>query len=300
MSVFGILLCCLIALAVFILAAPFVLTTRFSNLSDNRNGILEFSWGHPWIALVKYDIGNKTMELRVFGRTSNRRTAKSSVEQEPADSAIGAIAGEAFPSHGPLKSSATRQSIPRAGRMEKSASPESGKSQKTEQMPVDRPNSRKSHGDDGADKAPLTPNRFTWSKAKKTIAILRQGHSGRKLFRWSFRLLRLSLKIIRFDHLQVHAKAGFEDPAETGKIYGYFAALHSVVFNIRKNIDVRLEPQFMRNVFEVEGSVGLKTSIAAILMPFVVAILTFPYLSVFFIWRRLKKVYTLSEVVKEG
>lgn len=299
MSIFGIIIYCLIAAVVVIMVAPFVLTTRFSSVPNNRNGILEISWLHPSIALVKYNMGTKSLELRFFGWVGNGAAAKKGKETPPSVSTSGSHADASPQSNETLKPSAVEQPRPVDGRTGQSAAPPDGKSRKMEQTPVERSNTSKSGQGAKNDTIPSSPNRFTWSKLKKTIAILRQGHCGRKLFRWSLRLLRLSLRIIRFDHLRLHARAGVEDPAETGRIYGYFAALHSTFFSNRKNMDVSLEPRFMSNVLEVEGRVGLKTSIAGMLLPFFVAIITFPYLTVFFVWRRLKKVYTMSDVGKK-
>jgi hypothetical protein len=289
MSVIGIIVCCLITGMVFILVAPIVLITQFSSLPGNRNGIFLVHWIHPWIARATYRFGSGIMELRLFGwRGSfpggqqapapdvvpdNRQTGISkTVAPEPA-----ATTGR---SKGPSEKSDTR--IPQ--------SPETRSKHKEKKGPR--------VGNDPA--IPPAPNRLTWSNVKKTIAVLRQGRSGGKLFRWVLRVLRFTLKIVRFDHLRLTAKAGVEDPAETGKLYGYFTALHSVLFSNRKNMDVRLEPRFMSNVLEFEGSVGLKSSIAAVVMPMVVALVTFPYISVFFVWRRLKKIYTVSGSVQSS
>ena len=96
-------------------------------------------------------------------------------------------------------------------------------------------------------------------------------------------------RLISFDHLRLHAKAGAGDPAETGKMYGWYTALNDGCFRRQNNIDVRLEPQFSGDVFEFDGSIGLRTSLARIGIPLIVALVTFPYLTVYFVWRRLKK-----------
>ena len=105
------------------------------------------------------------------------------------------------------------------------------------------------------------------------------------------RLLSLSLRVVRFDHVRINVKAGIEDPAELGKMYGWFTAGNGLLFGSRKNIMLRFEPQFMRSFLACDGSIGLRTSAASVLMPVVIALCTFPWLRAFFVWRRLRTVY---------
>jgi hypothetical protein len=300
MSIVLIIICCLIIPVIFIMAAPFVLTAQFSTLSNDRNGIFLFRWVHSWIAFVKYDLGNKTLEIRLLGWTRKIAGAAGNIADDQSEATSGPSGAETGKSNRALNAVAPERPGTESSRIEKSSPPESMYTRKKGLSFGDSPDRPIPRADGKKNEAPSSPNRFTWSKIKKTISILRRGRVGKKLFRWALRLLRLSLKIVRFDHLRLHARAGVQDPAETGKIYGYFAALHSILFSHRKNMDVRLEPRFMSYVFEVEGSVGLKTSIAVILMPLAVAIVTFPYIAVFFVWRRLKKVYTMSDGMKEA
>jgi hypothetical protein len=279
---------------VIIMVAPVVLTTQFSNVPDNRNGIFLFYWIHPMIVLVKYNIGNRTMELRLFGWTATIADKKRNREiREAADGHDGVETEDPQPAPSPDSGGGTGNGLRKKGKMP-------GPQQKTGHASrTSQPTAAETGKQDKASKTAVpedgtAPDRFTWSKLKKTIAILRQGHGGPKIFRWCIRLIRMSMRTIRFDHLLLYAKAGVEDPAETGKFYGYFAALHSALFSNRKNMDVRLEPRFMSDVLEFEGSVGLKSSIAAAVMPIIVAFVTFPYITFYFVWRRLKKVYSIS------
>jgi hypothetical protein len=284
MGVVGILLCCIGTGAVIIMVAPFVLTMEFSTARDFRTGVLLFQWIHPMVALVKYRQGDGATEFRVFGRTvtmahgRKRPDGRSGSGKEPPGTMPGPGADEIAEKRqvekpdrrGPFaKSGGTGAEPP--------VSPETGPQDESPDAatPADRP----------------APNRLTWTALRKTIAVLRQGHGGAKIFRWFVRLLALSTRIIRFDHLRLHARVGLEDPAVTGRLYGYFVAVNAALFGDRKNMDVRLDPRFMSNVLELEGSVGLKSSIAAVVTPLFVALITFPYVTVFFVWRRLKKVY---------
>jgi hypothetical protein len=102
--------------------------------------------------------------------------------------------------------------------------------------------------------------------------------------------------MIRFDHFRLHAKAGLDDPAETGKIFGLYIALNDVLFSSRKNVDVRIEPYFSGDTLEFHGSVCLRTSIARISIPVLAALMTFPYFTVLIVWWRLKKLFNSSAV----
>lgn len=126
-------------------------------------------------------------------------------------------------------------------------------------------------------------------KAHPAVFFLRQ-HSWRsKVLRWLTHSLVRFFRIVGLDHLFVRVRANLEDPALTGQVYGYVVGLRRALSGGRTNVSVRFEPVFDRECLEGEGSVGLRTSLLRLLAPVIAAVLTFPYVSTFLVWRRLKR-----------
>ncbi len=90
------------------------------------------------------------------------------------------------------------------------------------------------------------------------------------------------------------------DPAETGKLYGWFVALRGAVAGRGSQIDIRFEPFFDGELFEMEGSIALTTSPARLLAALVIAFVMFPWLPLYGAWRKLKKVRTGSLSAADG
>jgi hypothetical protein len=104
-----------------------------------------------------------------------------------------------------------------------------------------------------------------------------------KVLRWLLRVVRSFLHMVTFDRFAVSVRAGLEDPMLTGTITGLHRAVCGA-FVLRQPFAVRFEPVFMRNCFEGSGTIGLRTSMAQLLMPLVVAIATFPTLHTAILW----------------
>jgi hypothetical protein len=139
--------------------------------------------------------------------------------------------------------------------------------------------------------------RSSWKSLRRMLSILNNRAWYSRVFHWGVRALRLLFRMIRFDHFRLNATAGMDDPAETGKIYGWYTALYGSLLAQRKNIDVRLEPRFSEAVLEVNGSIGFTTSIYRVVAPVIVALVTFPYLRTWLVWRRFKKANAAAEPI---
>jgi hypothetical protein len=279
-------------LLLFVLLMPFRIVTEFAVSTETRSGALLLSWIHPRIVGVHYDFADELAELTVFGKR------------------VKTFARETDALEKSRKSADTRSS---PGRVKKEHSPEdpvrqSAKPAGPAASPSPEPSS--SAGDNQpASPEPTTWSRFAqfrmrmfsyWRKLRATWRILHRHHMASRAFQWCMRLLSACFRVVRFDHVHINVQAGIEDPAELGKIYGWYAAGSRLLFGGRKNIALRFEPQFMQNRLAFDGSVGLRTSAARVLMPVVVALITFPWLRAFLVWRRLKTVYqsqTPSDII---
>jgi hypothetical protein len=275
------------------LLTPFHFLTDFAVSTDARSGTFLLSWIHPRILGMRYDFAHDQAELTIFWRRVKTFAGKTGAQEKTGKRAgtgkiKGAVKKEPVPEEPALR--AAKPAEPAA-----SASPEPFSSTATDsQPPSPEPSARSRFAQFGKRMV------LRWRKFQATWRILQRHNMASRTFRWCMRLLSMSLRVVRFDHVRINIKAGIEDPAELGKIYGWYAAGNRLLFAGRKNITLRFEPQFMQNRLAFDGSVGLRTSAARVLMPVAVALVTFPWLRAFFIWRRLKTVYqsqTPSDII---
>jgi hypothetical protein len=281
-----ILIVALILVLAIILAlmAPFHLLAEFAVSSEARNGTFLVHLIHPRFAGMRYDFAHNHIDLMLFGKRFKTFAREADVREKsgkPADS--GTLTGTAKKE--PVAKEPVRQSA-KPSEPTTNASPE--------------PFSSSTGGHQSASSGPTTRNRFAqfrtrmlshWRKFQATWHILHRHHMASRAFRWCMRLFSACLRVVRFDHVRINVQAGMEDPAELGKLCGWFVAGSRLLFGNRKNIALRFEPLFMQRRLAFDGSVGLRTSAAMVLMPVAIALITFPWLRAFFVWRRLKTVY---------
>lgn len=130
------------------------------------------------------------------------------------------------------------------------------------------------------------------SKVKKIIQFsLNQKRIAKKTIIWLRRVISKFFRVVTLNFLSMYVKAGFKDPAFTGVLHGFFTGIfHGLDINDYGNFKVDFEPVFEnKDVFAFEGAVSIKTSLAQLLWPVIVALFTFPYISAFILWRRIKR-----------
>lgn len=136
-------------------------------------------------------------------------------------------------------------------------------------------------------KEAISPDLFIRFKKNKYLFFLKEKKLAGKILRWIFRIAKKLLKIVAFKRSYIEAKFGVEDPALLGKIYGYIEAV-KYGLNSGKNFRLEFTPVFMQNYLECRGSVSLRSSLWKFLLPLIVALVTFPYLSTLVVWLRYK------------
>jgi hypothetical protein len=130
-------------------------------------------------------------------------------------------------------------------------------------------------------------------KRNRYLYMIRQDKLLSKLFRWILRVFKSLFKIIRFDHFHASVKAGIEEPALLGKVYAFYTMTRYTVMVSNGNPVIGFEPVFMKNYLEGEATFRLKTAVIVLLWPGVIALATFPYFTVLWLFwksRKLKKV----------
>lgn len=129
-------------------------------------------------------------------------------------------------------------------------------------------------------------------KGKKNLKfVLDQKKMVKKTILWSGRIFRSLFKLIHFEKLSMDIKVGFEEPALTGALMGlYNSVYYSLDIQGNRQFALNVEPVFdNQDSIEVDGTVALRSSLANLLLPIAVALFTFPYISAFILWLRIRK-----------
>ena len=266
---FGLIICCL---SVF-LFAPVSFGAEFTFTASGRKGTMYMQFLHPSLAQWKYDIVHRRSEVRVLRWT---RVFPEEVHRAP--ELEGTIKANSIKS----AASPVAECIPQAAE-----TPREGRS------------IAENHQETPLFGAPTASTEQTagyavriWQKIKYLLSILYDSRNRRaavKTLRWCRRILGFFFSMAGLHRFRLHAKAGTGDPAETGKIYGYYTAFNSSFLSLQRNIDVRFIPEFSGNQFDCCASVAIRTSLTRIVFPFFAALVTFPYFTAYFTWRRIKK-----------
>lgn len=139
-------------------------------------------------------------------------------------------------------------------------------------------------------------------KWKQVIQFsLNQRKIARKAMKWLGRVIGKLLKVVRMDLVSLYLRAGFDDPAFTGSLHGFYTGIiHGLDINQYKHIKLDFEPLFNdEDIIEFEGSISIRTSLARLLWPVVVALFTFPYISALILWLRIRKMKRRFEEQKK-
>ena len=123
-----------------------------------------------------------------------------------------------------------------------------------------------------------------------------------KAMKWLGRVIGKFLRVVKIGQLSMYLKAGFEDPAFTGSLHGFYTGIiHGIDIGQYKHIKLDFEPLFNdEDIIEFEGSLSVRTSLARLLWPVLVALLTFPYVSALILWLRIRKMKKRLEPRRAG
>ena len=127
-------------------------------------------------------------------------------------------------------------------------------------------------------------------KRSKAYLFLSDAVWRKKIKSWLGRFLKGALTVVVFNRLRIRVKVGLKDPAALGKLCGYFGAVRSALSLHGRKADIALEPLFMRESLEFEAELRGGTSLLRAASCFFVAVLTFPYIRTYKLWRQKPKI----------
>lgn len=120
--------------------------------------------------------------------------------------------------------------------------------------------------------------------------FVRQKIWRQAIFRWFMLLIRIPRQLWPFVSLHLNITAHIQDPATTGKVYGYWIALsYALSLQTSRRIAVEFVPVFDREILDVHGEIYIRTSLQKLFVPLLLAGLKFPFLTTWRVWRAAKK-----------
>jgi hypothetical protein len=256
--------------------APFSLHMRCRFVQGSNTALVRACWLHPAVFLATYDILRRELVVRVLGR---RRKASDDAEPAPPPAPIVPASNGGAPGSG--ASGGTRSGTPDLDKREPSPAPAAPSASRSAPGPAMEPHRRAFD--------PPGRLRSFWNslRANRVLFVLRQTDFRRAALRWAMRGIARFFGILKLDECSFRITGNLENPAVTGKVYGYIEALrHALVSRARRRLEIIFTPVFDRDILEVEGDVRLRTSAARLLSPMAAAACTFPYWSAFRVWRR--------------
>ena len=150
--------------------------------------------------------------------------------------------------------------------------------QRTEQEPLPE-TAAHSESQSEENVAPSAKKKDNWLKRlerNRYLFFVRNAGWRSKVLNWLLRVLGTFFRLIRFDRFQLAIRAGTSDPALTGTLSGIYQAM-SYGLPLKYPQVLTFEPVFMRNHFECDGGIRVRTSLGRVLMPAGVAVITFPW-----------------------
>jgi hypothetical protein len=126
---------------------------------------------------------------------------------------------------------------------------------------------------------------------KKIMVFLKDPSFRTKILRWLGKTVKGVFRAISVSKVTAQVKAGLLEPGLTGVAYGYFTGLKNMISTEKSSRgEILFEPVFNNEPFAAEGGIEISSSIARLCLPVIFAVLTFPYLHAYILYRRAKKI----------
>jgi hypothetical protein len=280
----------LVAGAIFLLA-PFSLSV-LCRLSAEHSGVdLSFFWFHPLVLRASLAMPGKKFSAHFLKRFRVYPSRKSEEESPNFSGTEPSPPPRPEPDQsGPPHVDIDESVRPGPARPDTSDfSPDSGPSAASTHE-SDRESARRS-APSGLRKTAQGAKRFFAAiKRNKVLFILRQETWRKKIFRWAGKGIARFFRIVVLEKCKLQVQGNLQDPSVNGIVYGFATGIRSALAGASApRYEISFEPVFDAGYLEANAEIRLKTSMIRVLFPIVAAAATFPYVSTFLVWRRLKK-----------
>jgi hypothetical protein len=291
--IFSILLAILaafLAVSAIILLAPITVSCSGS-IKEHSAAAAEILgwWLHPKVLKCVVDIKKKAASVYAFG---SFRIFSSEVKESPEEKGPVVppkkLAGDEKkePQPEPQRQELQERASISSRELPHVTAAEQPKSEKYEEP---REEKRQSDVEGAGEKKPTFSEKLV--PLKKVLVFLKDPSFRLKIFRWLKRTIAAVFSAVSMRIAAARVKAGLFDPSLTGAAYGYFTGLQYMVSTEKSWLrEIQFEPVFNDEPFSAEGRVELSSSMARLCLPVIFAVLTFPYLHAYILYRKTKKI----------
>jgi hypothetical protein len=268
-------------LTIFFSIAPITIVFSGNWAAEQKSGFIKLYWIHPVISEIIVDIDRKIIDISLFKFIKFVKSTGLN-RDNPASKA------EAAEKEGP-----SLKTLP-----ENKDAPDNKKEHIDSQNQNTDSNSRETDtpGKEEKRSSKHLKNRIVdfIEKIRKITYRIVFFSNQQKLYIKLLRSIKFSIgamfKIFSIRYYSVNVRAGFDDPCETGRFYGYWIAVANALdLNNNDKKKISVEPVFNEKCMEINGSLMLKTSIMRFAAPVAVIAFTFPYISTYRFWRATAK-----------
>jgi hypothetical protein len=253
----------------------------FRYTSEMRSASLSLYWMHPGIFRGEIDSVTKVMKIWLFGKIKvwptqpkEKKSATLAPRKLPQQPAEGVTSGSDVKPPFADSSAAAKEAAP-----------------KPRQLP---PEDEKPHPST-APKAKSPPLRKKISAFIETIKksgviraffFIHHAPWRSKMIRWMRRWSCFLPRLWRIHNSELHIGLGLEDPALTGKLFGYWTGIKNAIFcKVSDGGTWTFKPYFNEEHCSIEGALSIRSSLLRFIILGALFLATFPYLATWRAWR---------------
>lgn len=273
-----------------VIFTPWGLHATFLHKESTTNFSVLGYWIHPAVIRANYNYEQGSVDVLLFGRIINKKkdngVSVSSDDTIKSSSTLGAEIKDCEHLHQETKtvtkSESSKAKTKSGVAVEEENSGESGLKDKRSSAKKSVPGNKRRSKDRGSQKVKLT---FVERIRRNPFVFFIEKRSLRnKCYTWVKRIIKSTFRILRIELFDIRADISFEDPSVSGKIYGYVEGARHALSLYSKKINLQYRPIFVNGQNTIGGEVKIVTSIAKLMSPMFVAVVTFPYCTFVITW----------------
>ncbi len=299
-----ILLLCVAFFSLVLLFSPMLLSVN-SSTTALKEGSVIFCFAHPFILKILFSFASNSIELFLFSYRlypfpkSSKRSGRPKPDKKIKETIAPEPDPEKQPSMPHIPELTPSKPAERESTQEEAAATDKHQSIDHQiEPPKDDDGLAQSVSEErekieSAEEKPL--KRGFGAKLKRFKRILQFIASQKKLAKksisWITRILKSLFSCIKINRFSMQVTAGFEEPSVTGWLHGLYVSLfHALDLQHNRTVQLRFDPVFDNcDIVEISGTFQVRTSIFALILPLINALLFFPYFSAFILWRKVKR-----------